>query len=94
MGLFEKRAQREDWRDCPILQHLETGARNLEAWNELFRRTRNVLIDEDDLPNKARILLVPQNPNFDAALDDFIAEMLAAQYLRRLGHQDIRFTPL
>lgn len=89
---LRERAKREDWRDCPILQHLETGARNLEAWNELFRRTRNVFTDENELPKKARGLLVPQNQKFDAALDDFIAEMLAAQYLQRLGHQDIRFT--
>lgn len=89
---LQERAKRPDWRDCPILQHLETGAQNLGAWNELFRRTRKALTDENDLPKKACSLLSPQNPSFDSALDDFIAEMLAAQYLAHLGHENVRFT--
>jgi hypothetical protein len=70
---------------------LETGAPNLNAWNELFRRTREALADEAELPRKARTVLQPDTPSFDSALDDFIAEMLAAQYLSFLAHNDIRF---
>jgi hypothetical protein len=36
-------------------------------------------------------LLRADSPSFDLALDDFIAEMLAAQYLSALGHDGVRF---
>jgi len=88
--LLRERAVREDWRNCPILQHLETGAQNLTAWNELFRRTRQALAEPNALARKARILLRPDSLSFDVALEDFIAEMLAAQYLFALGHENIR----
>lgn len=90
--ILRERGARADWRDCPILQHLETGSQRLRAWNELFRRTRAALQDENNLRTKARAMLNPQNPSFDVVLGDFIAEMLAAQYLSRLGHRDVRFT--
>ena len=89
--LLRRRGARQDWRQCPILQHLEAAAPNLNAWNELFRRTREALADEGTLPKKALVLLHPDNPTFDLALDDFIAEMLGAQYLSALGHENIRF---
>ncbi len=89
--LLRERLTRDDYHDCPILQHLETGAGNLHAWNELFRRTRNALASPDTLPRRARQLLRPSQPSFEPTLDDFIAEMLAAQYLRSLGHENIRF---
>lgn len=89
--LLRQRAARNDWLQCPLLQHLEVGAANLEAWNELFRRTRETLADQDSLRTKAQVLLRPDNANFDHVLDDFIAEMLAAQYLSSLGHSEIRF---
>ena len=85
------RAARDDYHNSVILRHLECGARNLRSWNELFRRTRDALSAPEVLPAKARALLQPNNLSFDLLLDDFIAEMLAAQYLRRLGHEDIRF---
>jgi len=88
--LLRQRAAREDWRECPILQHLETGAPNLHLWNELFRRTRQALEDDNALPRKAQGILNP-SAGFDLALDDFIAEMIAVQYLAALGHQGIQF---
>ena len=90
-NLLSQRAAREDWRQCPLLQHLENGAPNLNSWNELFRRTRGALEDQAELPRKAETLLQPANAAFDALLDDFIAEMLAAQYLAFLGHEHIHF---
>lgn len=89
--ILRQRAQRDDWRESVILQQLEAGAPNLIAWNELFRRTRLALAHEDELPRRARTMLRPDNPSFDQALDDFIAEMLAAQYLSFLGHGNIHF---
>jgi hypothetical protein len=89
--VLRQRATRDDYQNWAILQHLERGARNLQAWNELFRRTRDALSVPEALPAKARVLLGPDNPSFDLVVDDFIAEMLAAQYLRRLGHEGVRF---
>jgi hypothetical protein len=63
--LLRQRGARQDWRQCPILQHLEAGAPNLNAWNELFRRTREALADEGTLPRKALVLLHPDNSTFD-----------------------------
>jgi hypothetical protein len=88
--LLRERAGRPDWRRCPILQHLETNTR-LELWNELFHRTREALANEADLPAKAQELLQPSKPTFDQNLDDFIAEMVAVQYLSFWGHTGIRF---
>jgi hypothetical protein len=51
------------------------------------------LADENELPGKAHTLLRPGSSSFDLSLEDFIAEMLAAQYLSTLGHTDIRFPP-
>ncbi len=51
---LRQRGVRADWRQCPILQHLEGGAINLGAWNELFRRTREALQDENSLRTKAQ----------------------------------------
>jgi hypothetical protein len=90
-NLLRRRALRDDWRQSAILQHLETRAQNLNAWNELFRRTREALANDDELPRRAQAILKPDKASFDAALDDFIAEMLAAEYLSLLGHQNIRF---
>lgn len=89
--LLRERAAREDWRDCPILCHLETGAANLNAWNELFHRTRESLSNENGLPRKASALLRPDSKSFDSAIDDLIAELLAAQYLSFLGHTGIAY---
>jgi hypothetical protein len=89
--LLRQRIVREDWRQCSILQHLEAGAANLSSWNELFRRTREAWADAATLPTKARAMLRPDSPSFDSARDDFIAEMLAAQYLSALSHENIRF---
>jgi hypothetical protein len=88
--LLRERALRDDWRQCSILQQLETG-RNIRVWNELCQRTRRALANEADLPRKASSLLRPGSSSFDRALDDFIAEMLAALYLSRLGHSGISF---
>jgi hypothetical protein len=89
--LLKERAARDDWRHCSVLQHLEVGAPNLEPWNQLLRRTREGLANEESLRSKARQLLQPRSPTFDQALDDFIAEMVAVLYLASLGHQNIRF---
>jgi hypothetical protein len=91
--LLRDRGNRDDWRDCPILQHLEVGAWNLSLWNQLFHGTRLALADGADLPRKARTVLRPGDRSFDLALDDFIAEMAAAQYLALLGHEGICFVP-
>ncbi len=88
--LIRERAVRQDWRKCPILVQLETG-RNLGAWNELCRLTRESLANEAELPRKAQALLRPNSPSFDQGLDDFIAEMMAAMYLSALGHTGISF---
>lgn len=90
--LLRERAIRDDWRECPLLRQLETDARlGLSAWNALFRRTREALTDDADLPRKARILLSPACRSFDQSLEDFIAEMMAAIYLSHLGHGAVRF---
>jgi hypothetical protein len=90
-NVLRARAARADWQQCLILRHLEMGAGNLNAWNELFRRTGEALADESALPRKAQMLLQPAGGSFDTVLDDFIAEMLAAQYLFLLQHGNIRF---
>jgi hypothetical protein len=89
-ALLRRRASRDDWRECVILQQLESG-RNLASWNQLFRRTCEALEDATTLPQKAAIVLNPENRSFDEALDDFVAELLAVQYLAALGHTAIRF---
>lgn len=86
-------ATRENWRDCLLLQHLERNERNLTAWNELVRRTRRALANDAELQTKARALLSPPSIRFNDVMDDFIAEMLAAQYLQVLGHTEIVFLP-
>jgi hypothetical protein len=92
-NLLQARATRADWLKCPLLQQLETGANlNLNAWNELCRRTRESLANEADLQRKAESLLAPDSPQFDVNLDDFLAEMLGAIYLAEvLGHTNITF---
>ena len=87
-SLLRRRAERPDWRQCSVLQQLETG-RNIAAWNELFRMTRQALHDERDLPRKAESLLRPDKASFDENLEDFIAEMMAVVCLRHWGHTDI-----
>jgi hypothetical protein len=89
-ALLRIRAARDDWRDSVVLQQLESD-RNLSGWNDLFRRTREALADPESLPQKAAIVLNPQSPSFDEALDDFVAELLAVLYLAALGHTGIRF---
>src|SRR4051812_7475538 len=89
-ALLRARAQREDWHESAILQQLESG-RNLGGWNDLFRRVREALRDPENLQQKAAAVLNPQNPSFDDALDDFVAELLAVLYLTSLGHNEIRF---
>lgn len=92
--LLRERVLRDDWRQCPLLRQLETTAiLNLRGWNTLFRRTREILADPTELPRKAQTLLRPHSPLFDQNLDDFIAEMMAAMYLSRLGHTAIHFPP-
>jgi hypothetical protein len=88
--LLRNRAAREDWRDSVILQQLESGL-NLGGWNGLFRRTREALEEPETLPQKAAIVLNPNNPSFDDALDDFVAELLGVLYLATLDHTNIRF---
>lgn len=80
-----------DWRTCVLLQHLETTNRNLAAWNELIRNSRRALGREAELPIKARALLAPCSAGSNDVMDDFIAEMLAAQYLSARGHAEIHF---
>lgn len=89
-ALLRRRAAREDWRESPILQQLETS-RNLAGWNDLFRRTREALADATTVTRKAATVLNPENRSFDEALDDFVAELLAVVYLAALGHTEIRF---
>jgi len=84
-------ATRDNWRTCLLLQHLETNHPNLAGWNELVRRTRLALASDAELQIKARALLAPPPIRFNDVMDDFIAEMLAAQYLQSLGHTEIRF---
>ena len=84
-------AQRENWRSCLILQQLETNHPNLAIWNDIIRRTRLALADERELRNKASVLLSPATIRFNDVVDDFLAEMLAAQYLHALGHTEIHF---
>ncbi|HYB62586.1 MAG TPA: hypothetical protein VEH50_14040 [Methylomirabilota bacterium] len=86
--LLRLRAKRANWRECSILQQLETG-RNINAWNDLFRQTRQALARENDLVRKARTILRPDKESFDQSLEDFIAEMMASIYLAHSGHTDI-----
>ncbi len=82
---------RDNWRTCLLLQHLEANHDNLIGWNELVRRTRLALANDTELQAKARTLLSPPSIRFNEVVDDFIAEMLAAQYLQSLGHTEIRY---
>ena len=82
---------RTNWRTCLLLQNLETNHPNLASWNELIRRTRHALSNDTELQVKAKILLSPGSIRFDDVMEDFIAEMLAAQYLQSHGHSEIRF---
>jgi hypothetical protein len=84
-------ATRDNWRTCVLLQHLETNQRNLADWNQLVRNTRLALVNDIELQVKARALLSPPSIRFNDVMEDFIAEMLAAQYLQSLGHAEIRF---
>lgn len=84
-------ATRENWRSCILLQHLETNARNLNTWNDLVRSSRLALADEAEFQEKARALLSPRSIRFNDVMEDLIGEMLAAMYLRSLGHRDIHF---
>ena len=84
-------ATREDWRNCMILQHLEANHPNLAIWNDIIRRTRAALADEQELRTKASSLLSPSAIHFNEVMEDFIAEMLGAQYLHFLGHTEIHF---
>lgn len=63
----------------------------MAGWNELVRKTRLALADEAELRTKAGLLLSPAEIRFNDVMEDFIAEMHAAQYLRSLGHADIHF---
>lgn len=84
-------AQRDNWRSCLILQQLEGNHPNLSIWNDIIRRTRLALEDEAELRTKAFALLSPATIRFNDVVDDFLAEMLAAQYLHTLGHTEIHF---
>jgi hypothetical protein len=81
------------WEEIIILQHLDQGVR-LEGWNGLFSRARKALAHPDDLATKgARLLGTVSISNFNDALDDFVAEMLAVIYLAESGHSAIRYVP-
>jgi hypothetical protein len=84
-------AQRDNWRSCLLLQQLESNHQNLAIWNDLIHRSRVALADEAELRIKASALLSPASIRFDDVMDDFLAEMLAAQYLNALGHTEIHF---
>jgi hypothetical protein len=49
------------------------------------------LANDAELQAKARTLLSPPSIRFNDVMEDFIAEMLAAQYLQSLVHTEIRF---
>jgi hypothetical protein len=80
-----------NWRTSVLLQHLETNNRNLAAWNELIRNSRRALDNEAELPIKARTLLARCSAGFNDVMDDFVAEMLAAQFLKAHAHAEIHF---
>src|SRR5277367_287686 len=80
-----------NWRTSILLQRLETNNRNLAAWNELIRNSRRALDNEAELPIKARTLLARCSAAFNDVMDDFVAEMLAAQFLKAHGHAEIHF---
>lgn len=86
-------ARRDNWQACIPLQHLEGNDGRMQGWNSLVQRTRQTLADETELPAKARQLLLPRKIQFNDVMEDFIAEMHAAQYLHSLGHIDIHFLP-
>lgn len=83
--------RRENWRSCMILQHLEANHPNLAIWNDIIQRTRVALADEQELTVKSGTLLSPSTVPFNDVMEDFIAEMLGAQYLHSLGHTEIHF---
>ncbi|MGA2890192.1 MAG: hypothetical protein ABSE51_19255 [Terracidiphilus sp.] len=84
-------AQRGNWRSSLLLQQLEANHPNLAIWSDLIHRTRVALADEAELRSKAHALLSPSSIRFNDVMDDFLAEMLAAQYLHALGHTEIHF---
>ena len=84
-------ATRDNWRSCLVLQHLEANHQNLAIWNDITQRTRVALADEAELRTKGTALLSPSTIHFNDVMEDFIAEMLAVQYLYSLGHTEIHF---
>ena len=86
-------ARRDNWQACIPLQHLETNDGRVQGWNSLVQTTRQALADATELPAKATQLLLPSKIQFNDVMEDFIAEMHAAQYLHSLGHTDIHFLP-
>ncbi len=80
-----------NWRTSILLQHLETNHSNLAAWNGLVRSTRSALAADAELQIKAGTLLLACSARYNEVMEDFIAEMLAAQYLKAHGHTEIHF---
>lgn len=92
--VLKPRLDQESWADIIILQHLDRASPNLASWNNLFERVFAALADRTTLIEKAhKILSGVATARFNDALDDLIAEMLAAIYLVNSGHTAISFMP-
>lgn len=88
------RLDQDGWTDIVILQHLDQASPRLKAWNDLFARARAALTDPQPLVEKVHQSLSGVTVSrFNDALDDLIAEMLAAIYLAESGHTAISFVP-
>lgn len=91
-AVLRPRLDQEGWEDIIILQHLDQGGPNLTAWNDLFTRVLAALADPTILVEKAKQSLNGVAVSrFNDALDDLVAELLAAIYLAESGHKGISF---
>lgn len=92
--LLVSRAGRPDWHECRILQQLAVGSAGAEgAWNGLIGRFRQALANPNNAPMRAKEILNPAAADFDAKLDDLVAEMVAVVYLSGLGYSKFDFCP-
>jgi hypothetical protein len=89
--LLRARAAEPHWYRCVPLQQLERNLDAQNSWNALIRTCRASLAAEGEAQQRARELLNPRIPEFDAKLDDFVAELIAIWQLGREGAGEFHF---
>jgi hypothetical protein len=91
--LLRARAAEPTWYRCFLLQQLERNLGAQNSWNALIRTCRASLAVELEAQQRAWELLTPLSPEFDAKLDDFVAELIAIWDLGRGGAGQFHFLP-